>query len=229
MPRFCQLGRLAYDLAVELRGVITDWGGVMTNPISETVQAWLTAEGIDRDSYVAVMRQWVIQAYDEAHGDNPIHALERGEAPDADFEQALASQLKLLDGSPVAGEGLLARMFAGSRMDEGMLELFRRLHAAGVPTGLLSNSWGGDSYPSELFPDLFDAVVISSRVGMRKPEPRIFEHAAGLLGLEPQECIFIDDIQANITAAEALGFTGVLHGDTGKTVQRIAELLGIEF
>jgi putative hydrolase of the HAD superfamily len=229
MPRFCQLGRLAYDLAVELRGVITDWGGVMTNPISETVQAWLTAEGIDRDSYVAVMRQWVTQAYDEAHGDNPIHALERGEAPDADFEQALASQLKLLDGSPVAGEGLLARMFAGSRMDGGMLELFRRLHAAGVPTGLLSNSWGGDSYPSELFGDLFDAVVISSRVGMRKPERRIFEHAAGLLGLEPQECIFIDDIQANITAAEELGFTGVLHGDTGETVQRITELLGIEF
>ena len=45
--------------AVQLRGVITDWGGVMTNPIAETVYAWLEADGIDRDSYVTVMRQWV--------------------------------------------------------------------------------------------------------------------------------------------------------------------------
>lgn len=200
----------------------------MTNPIAETVNAWLTADGIDRDSYVTVMRRWVAQAYNIEHGDNPIHALERGEAPLTDFEQALASELRLLDGSPVPGEGLLARMWAGSRMDESMLELFRRLHETGVPTGLLSNSWGS-GYPYELFPDLFDAVVISAEVGMRKPEPRIFLHAAELLGLPPGECVFIDDIEQNITAAEELGFTGVLHTDTPTTAQRVAELLGIDF
>ena len=47
-------------------------------------------------------------------------------------------------------------------LDEAMLALFRRLHADGVPTGLLSNSWGG-GYPTELFPEMFDAVVISVR------------------------------------------------------------------
>ena len=200
---------------------------MLTNPIAETVNAWLKADGIDRDSYVAVMRRWVAQAYDAEGKDNPIHALERGEAPLTDFEQALASELQLLDGSPVPGDGLLARMWAGSRMDESMLDLFRRLHATGVPTGLLSNSWGG-SYPHELFPDLFDAVVISADVGMRKPEPRIFLHAAELLGLPPAECVFIDDIEQNIAAAEVLGFTGVLHTDTQATAERVAELLGIE-
>ncbi len=98
----------------------------------------------------------------------------------------------------------------------------------GVPTGLLSNSWGG-GYPHELFPDMFDAVVISAEVGMRKPEPRIFLHAAELLRLPPAECVFIDDIEQNITAAEGLGFTGVLHTDTPTTAQRVAELLGIDF
>jgi FMN phosphatase YigB (HAD superfamily) len=200
----------------------------MTNPIAETVNAWLTADGIDRDSYVTVMRRWVAQAYDSGPVDNPIHALERGEAPLTDFEQALASELRLLDGSPVPGENLLTRMWAGSRMDESMLDLFRRLHASGVPTGLLSNSWGG-GYPHELFPDMFDAVVISAEVGMRKPEPRIFLHAAELLRLPPAECVFIDDIEQNITAAEGLGFTGVLHTDTPTTAQRVAELLGIDF
>jgi putative hydrolase of the HAD superfamily len=49
-----------------------------------------------------------------------------------------------------------------------------------------------------------------------------------LLGLDPQECVFIDDIQANITAAEQLGFTGILHAAAGDTVARVAELLAIE-
>jgi putative hydrolase of the HAD superfamily len=197
----------------------------MTNPIAETVFAWLEADGIDRDSYVTVMRQWVAQAYETDHEVNPIHALERGEASPAEFERELASRLVLVDGGPVPGDGLLVRMFAGSRMDAAMVDLFRRLHSGGVPTGLLSNSWGGP-YPRELFADLFDAVVISAEVGMRKPEPRIFLHAAQLLGLEPEQCIFIDDIQANIDAAGQIGYTGILHTEAAPTAERVAELLG---
>jgi putative hydrolase of the HAD superfamily len=212
----------------QIRGVITDWGGVMTNPIIDTVTAWIEADGIDPDSYFTVMRQWVSGAYDTLDGDNPVHAMERGEAPHADFERLLAAQLVCLDGSPVACDGLLARMFAGTVLDTAMLGVFRRLHAAAVPTGLLSNSWGGNDYPRELFPAMFDAVVISAEVGMRKPEPRIYLHALGLLGLEPAECVFIDDINANVTAAEELGFAGVLHSDAATTRQRLSELLGVQ-
>ena len=201
----------------------------MTNPISDSVYAWLAAEGIDRASYVQVMRTWVKQAYADREDDsNPIHALERGECTSEEFELALARELVLEDGGPVAGPGLLARMFAGSVLDEAMVALFRRLHADGVPTGLLSNSWGS-SYPTELFGDMFDAVVISSEVGMRKPEPRIFRHAAGLLRQDPQHCIFVDDIEANIAAAEQLGFTGVLHSAAEPAAARVAELLNIQF
>ena len=75
--------------------------------------------------------------------------------------------------------------------------------------------------------ELFDAVVISAEVGMRKPEERIFRHAAGLLGLNPAQCVFIDDIEADVEAAEALGMTGVLHTDPAATAGRLAELLGL--
>jgi putative hydrolase of the HAD superfamily len=197
----------------------------MTNPIGDTVSAWLIAEGIDRASYVAIMRRWVRPAYADGSGANPVHALERGECTSEEFERALASELVLITGGPVASPGLLARMFAGSTLDTAMVELFRRLRAGGVPTGMLSNSWGG-GYPRELFPELFDAVVISSEVGMRKPEQRIFRHAADLLGLAPSECIFIDDIEANVVAAEQLGFTGILHAGPDSTGERVAELLG---
>jgi FMN phosphatase YigB (HAD superfamily) len=199
----------------------------MTNPIVDTVNAWLVADRIDPASYRTVMRQWVSEAYESQDGVNPIHALERGESSHAEFEEVLASQLVLLDGGPVPGDGLLARMFAGTVLDEVMLDLFRRLHADAVPTGLLSNSWGGNDYPREMFPDLFDVVVISGEVGMRKPEQRIFRHTAGLLGLDPQECVFIDDIQANIAAAEEAGYTGILHVNAATTAQKMTELLGL--
>jgi putative hydrolase of the HAD superfamily len=207
--------------------VITDWGGVMTNPILHTVNAWLDAEQIDRDSYVAVMRPWVAQAYDPAGSDSPIHALERGECPNEDFERTLAGQLVHLDGQPVRPDGLLTRMFAASVLQQEMLELIRSLRRAGLRTALLSNSWGDGGYPRELFPEMFDAVVISGEVGMRKPEERIFKLAAQLLDLEPAECVFIDDIEANVLAAQAAGLVGVHHLEAGPTAQRLSELLGV--
>lgn len=207
----------------ELRGVITDWGGVMTNPIMESVDAWLAAEGIERASYTTVMRRWVRQAYTDGADANPIHALERGECSNAEFEQALASELVSLDGGPVRSTGLLERMFAGSRLDEAMLALFRTLREGGVPTGLLSNSWGF-GYPRDLFAGLFDVVVISAEVGMRKPEPRIFRHAAKLLGVPPEACVFIDDVQANVDAAAACGMTGIRHKDPALTVATLTSM-----
>ena len=211
----------------KLRGVITDWGGVLTNPILETVNAWIELEGIDRDKYVAVMRSWVSQAYGPDGSGNPVHALERGDCTDEEFERALASQLTRVDGSPVPADGLLARMFAATLPDSAMHGALRAIRRAGFRTALLSNSWGADAYPRHLFPELFDVVVISAEAGMRKPEPRIFLHVTGLLGLEPAECVFIDDIEANVQAAEAVGITGVHHSELRSTTQRLSELLEI--
>lgn len=206
--------------------MIIDWGGVVTNPILDTVDAWIRAEQIDRDSYTAVMRSWVTGAYGDG-ADNPIHALERGECTNEEFERLLAEQLTHVDGRPVRADGLLARMFAASALEAGMLDLIRSLRQAGLRTALLSNSWGNDDYPRHLFPDLFDVVVISAEVGMRKPEERIFRHTAALLGLEPQECVFIDDVAANIAAAQAIGLIGVHHREPGPTAARLTELLGV--
>ncbi len=211
----------------KLRGVITDWGGVLTNPILETVNAWIELEGVDRDSYAAVMRPWVMQAYAPGGKGSPIHALERGECTDEEFERLLASQLTRVDGSPVPADGLLARMFAATLLDSAMHGALRAIRRAGFRTALLSNSWGANDYPRHLFPELFDAVVISSETGMRKPEPQIFLHATALLGLEPAECIFIDDIEANVLAAEAVGMVGVHHSEHRSTTRRLSELLGI--
>jgi putative hydrolase of the HAD superfamily len=212
------------------RGVILDWGGVMTNPIRDMVQAWLDAEDVDHEHYAAVMRPWVMGAaggYDLNGDVNPIHALERGECTVEEFERLLAARIARRDGVQVLAEGLLTRMFAGSVLDGSMHDAVSRIRAAGVRTGLLSNSWGMADYPRHLFPGMFDVVVISGEVGMRKPEEKIFRHAAGLLGLEPAECVFVDDIEVNVAAAEAVGMTAILHTDPAATLARLGGLLGL--
>jgi putative hydrolase of the HAD superfamily len=210
-----------------LRGIVTDWGGVLTTPILTTVRAWIEADGIDWNRYRAVMASWVSQAYDDDASPNPVHALERGECSGAEFEQILAAQLLKVDGEAVAAEGLLRRMFAASLPVPGMYDTIRTLRAAGFSTALLSNSWGYGEYPRADFPSLFDAVVLSGEVGMRKPEKEIFLHAAATLGLTPAECVFIDDMAANVAAAQACGMTGVLHTETATTARALQDLLGV--
>jgi putative hydrolase of the HAD superfamily len=199
----------------------------MTNPIPDTVRAWLDIEGVDQESYAAVMRPWVLSAYDPAGDGNPIHALERGECSTAEFERLLASMLVRVDGRDVAAEGLLTRMFAATVPCEPMYAAMRTLYGKGVRTCLLSNSWGSEGYPRQLFGQMFHAVVISAEVGMRKPEERIFRHAADLIGLDPSECVFVDDMEANVRVAEATGMRGVLHTEPEATVALLGQLLDL--
>ncbi|WP_242903296.1 HAD family hydrolase [Actinomadura terrae] len=205
-----------------VKAVITDWGGVLTSPLNEAVATWLAADRIDVERYGAVMQAWVTQAY-EGSGQNPIHGLEDGSLAPEEFERLLAAELHTVDGGPVTATGLIARMFGAFAPVEPMYAALRTARTAGARTALLSNSWGND-YPRDLFADLFDAVVISSEVGMRKPDERIFQHALELLGLDAAECVFIDDIEYNIRAAKALGMLGIHHTSTDATIAELRDL-----
>ncbi|TDQ51977.1 HAD family hydrolase [Actinorugispora endophytica] len=206
-------------------GIITDWGGVLTTPLPETITAWLEADGIDHGVYRDVMRTWVRAAYDGG-ALNPIHALERGEVETREFERLLAAELRLADGGPVPAEGLITRMFSGFLPIEEMYAALREARGQGVRTCLLSNSWG-NGYPRDRFSETFDGVVISGEVGMRKPEPEIFLHALELVGLEARDCVFVDDIEHNVAAATELGMVGILHRDPTETRIRLEEACGI--
>ena len=224
-----------------MRAVIFDWGGVITQPIGDTVRGWIAADQIDWDTYVAVIGPWLTDAYDKhdghrahdprqaleasvASGVNPVHALERGECTVADFERLLAGRLVTTTGGTVAADGLLTRMLSAGRADPVMYQLVRDLRDRGIRTALLSNSWGVGGYPRQDFPGLFDAVVISGDVGMRKPEQRIFLHTAELLNVAPAECVFIDDLEPNVRAAAGCGMTGVHHTAPADTLVRLTEL-----
>ena len=107
-----------------------------------------------------------------------------------------------------------------------MYDMLRDVRKNGVKTCLLSNSWS-NSYPRHEWDGLFDDIVISGEVGMRKPEERIFRHALDRLGLPGEECVFIDDIEANIQAAGALGIIGIHHRDADTTIAELESVLGL--
>jgi epoxide hydrolase-like predicted phosphatase len=227
-----------------LRGLIVDWGGVLTGSLDSAMAEWAVAEGVDFEHFRSVMRSWVGQRDVEAAapvlteavvadleqaadagpaGTSPVHRLERGELGSGEFEQTLAEELARR-GSPVEAHGLLRRVLAGlERLDPAMLDLVRRAHDAGLKTALLSNSWG-DHYPEELWDGLFDAVVISGRVGMRKPDAQIFEHTAELLGLPPSACVMVDDLPHNVRGAVAAGMLAVRHTDYATTLAELEVL-----
>lgn len=109
-----------------------------------------------------------------------------------------------------------------------MIDAVRELRRAGVRTALVSNSWGAASYPAGLLNDLFDAVVISGQVGLRKPDPEIYRLAVQKVGLDPAECVFVDDLPSNIGPAAQLGMGTIRHTDPAATITQLASIFGVE-
>ena len=108
-----------------------------------------------------------------------------------------------------------------------MLGLVRRARRAGLRTALLSNCWG-NSYPRRDWDALFDAVVISGEVGMRKPEARIYAHTAELPRPGPAPCVMVDDLAPNVLAAVEVGMVGVLHRSYAETLAELEAVFDVE-
>lgn len=207
--------------------LILDWGGVLTSSLHDVMHSWTSAEGITTDHFSAVMKRWWGREGELESLINPVHTLERGELEVADFEQHLAEELSVVAGRPIAAPGLLARLFEHFEHAPAMNSLVMRARHVGIRTALLSNSWG-NNYPEHLFDGMFDAIVISGEVGLRKPEPEIYLHTLNLLNLPAQQCVFVDDIKVNVDAAAALGIVGVHHVDYETTATELTALFGVD-
>jgi len=188
---------------------------VLTTSIWESFAAFCEAEGLDPGTVRELFR-----ADPEALA--TLRMLERGELADDEFERRFGKILGVQDHA-----GLIDRLFGGLSPEQAMLDAVRSARAAGIRTGLISNSWGTGIYERGDFDGLFDATVISGEVGMNKPEPEIFELACERLGVEPGECVFVDDLRENCAGAEAVGMTAVLHRDPAETIAEVERVLGV--
>jgi epoxide hydrolase-like predicted phosphatase len=197
------------------RGLLVDYGGVLTTNLFDSFRSFCELEGLEPETVGRRFRE-----------DRACRALliglETGELTEHEFEPQFAAVLG------VSAPDLIDRLFAGSAPDQQMLDAVLAARSAGVRTGLVSNSWGTRRYDRTQLGDLFDGVVISGDVGMRKPAPEIYRLGAERIGLEPQQCVFVDDLPFNLAPAQELGMATVHHVTAEQTVAELEQLLGVK-
>lgn len=203
--------------------LVIDFGGVLTTSLRESFRKFCEQEGIEFER----LRTLVRTSYQVNDPGDLVARIETGRISVEEFERELAEIFSEGLDDPIVAEGLLARMSRNLDLETRMIDAVRAAHDAGVRTALLSNSWGMDLYPQKLLEELFDEVVISGQVGKRKPDADVFHLAAEGLGVDPGDCVFVDDVRTNIEAAEAVGMRGVLHEDVDETIEEIEALLGV--
>ena len=197
------------------QGLLVDFGGVLTTNVFTSFSAFCEENGLQTETVAEMfMKDPVARGL--------LVDLEEGRITEEQFEPRFAEVLGV-----ERSEGLIDRLFAGMRPDEAMLGAVRAAKAAGVKTGMVSNSWGKGRYDRDALPELFDAWVISGEEGIRKPHPRIYEIGAERVGLDPSACIFVDDLPGNLKPARELGMATVHHYDAEKTIPELEELLGV--
>lgn len=150
--------------------------------------------------------------------------LERSDLDLAGFAAAFADESEAL-GHRVAGEDVLA-LLAGDVRPE-MVEAVRRCGER-LQTAMLTNNVVGHAASPEMaaLADLFDVVVESSVVGVRKPDPAFYELACERLAIAPSEAVFLDDLGVNLKPARALGMATIKVADPAAALGELESLLG---
>lgn len=196
-----------------LRGLLVDYGGVLTTDVFASFDAFCAREGLPPGTVRDLFR-------DDPAARTLLGGLEDGTLPDAEFEAGFAALLG------VTPDGLIERLLGATTADVAMLDFVRAARGRGIRTGLISNSWGSQRYDRILLDELFDGIVISGDVGVRKPDPAIYVLGAAAIGLPPQECVYVDDLPGNLKPARALGMTTVRHRTPDETLEVLTACLG---
>lgn len=206
-----------------IRALISDFGGVLTTPLSGALIAYGERSGICPEQIGRAM-----ESISSATGSHPLFELEKGAISERRYVELLGAEI---------GEDVDFQAFGDVFMDnlhrnEAMIDLVRDLRRRGLRTALLTNNvreW--EARWRAKLPDadeLFEVIVDSAFVGMRKPEPEIYRLTLERLGggLEARECVFVDDLEVNCEAAAALGMHAVRFVDTESAIEAIEAALG---
>jgi putative hydrolase of the HAD superfamily len=205
-----------------IRAFICDFGGVLTTPLSRGFLAYQEEAGVSIEELGLAMARAAA-----AHGDHPLFVLERGEITEAEFARRLEEQL---DGRFDLGR-LRELYFERLEPNQAMIRHVATLRTRGLRTALLTNNvreweplWRGKLPELD---EIFELVVDSAFVGLRKPDPEIYELTLERLGrgLRAEECLFIDDLEVNCETARALGMTAVRFETTDQAIAQVESAL----
>jgi putative hydrolase of the HAD superfamily len=204
-----------------IRAVISDFGGVLTNPLLEAFVAYQDVTGVDFTRLGAAMGRM-----QERDGVHPLFELECGRITETEFNASVEAEL----GGDVSLASFAEHWFAALHPNEPAIEYMRTLRGRGLRMALLTNNvreweprWR-TKIPA--IDEIFEVIVDSGFVGMRKPDPRIYELTLERLGeVSAEECVFVDDMDVNCDAARALGMQAVQFVDAEQAIGEVEALL----
>lgn len=215
---FVPLKDFYLPVARELKGLVLDFGGVLTTSFEEALRSYCVRDGLPPDALERIFFSFDVGAQ------GALMDLECGKMSQTAFVELLAPALG------VESAGLLERMAADLRIEPIVASAAARLRQQGVRVAVLSNSWGSspfDPYAPFRLHDNFDTVVISDQVGLRKPDPAIFRLTAQRLGLAPAQCVFVDDVARYLEPAQALGMTTIHASNPDSTVDQLEAIFEV--
>jgi putative hydrolase of the HAD superfamily len=208
------------------RAVISDFGGVLTTPLLNSFVAFQDETGVSGETLGRAM-----QRIAERDGKHPLFELEKGNLTEPAFLAQLSEALEPELGHRPEMHRFKEIYFEALRPNEPMIELMRELGERGYRMALLTNNvreW--EPYWRSMLPvdEIFELVVDSGFVGMRKPEPGIYELTLERLGdgIGASDCLFVDDVEVNIEAAGDLGMATVHFRDSDQAIAEIETALG---
>jgi putative hydrolase of the HAD superfamily len=204
-----------------IKAVISDFGGVLTTPLMRSFAAFQDRSGIPMDALGRAM-----QSIAERDGAHPLFELETGRLTEARFLEQIAAALEPELGHVPEMHDFGEIYFEALDPNEPMIELMREAKAAGHRMALLTNNvreweprWRG-MLPVD---EIFELVVDSAFVGMRKPDSPIYELTVERLGngITVADCLFVDDVLVNVEAARELGMTAVHFEDNEQAIGEV--------
>jgi putative hydrolase of the HAD superfamily len=202
-----------------IKAVLWDFGGVILTSPFEAFARYERDRGLPSD---------FIRLVNSTNPDTNAWArLERSELTGAEFDAAFARESAAL-GHEVPGRDILAVLFGDVRPE--MVAALDAVNAAGLVTACLTNNVSGEYHRPDVDAVMrrFNVVVESSKVGVRKPEPRFYEIACELLAVTPAECVFLDDLGINLKPAKAMGMTTIKVGDPATAIADLEAVLGLD-
>ena len=207
-----------------IEAVVSDFGGVLTSPLLKGFARFQADTGVPAEEFGAALAR----ATRADNGRNPLFELEVGAITEAEFVATIERELSAALGRPVELHRFGERYMAALEPNDDLFAYYRELHAGGVRLALLTNNvreWE-PLWRSKLPVDeIFETVVDSAFVGLRKPDPAIYAIVLERLGLPAASCAFVDDIAVNIEAARSLGFATVQFHGTAQTIGELRALL----
>jgi len=205
-----------------IAGVLFDMGGVVMESPLHAIARYERARGLPANA---------INRAIAASGETGAWArLERGELTAETFCAPFEADCRA-HGVDVSGAAIMAAIAEAGVPRPIMLEAIRRLRARGLRVGALTNNWKRSGPEDDVIPhrlkNHFDVFIESRVVGLRKPDPKIYELACRELGVPAERTAFLDDIGGNLKPARALGMATIKVDDPRQAIEELSRLVGV--